>query len=49
MFKLGTIDGASGTFWLTPNREIDTVVFVGYWTSDGKVKIIRGWKPPKLD
>ncbi len=49
MFKLGTIDGASGMFRITPNGEIDTVVFVGYWTPDGKVKIIRGWKPPKLD
>jgi branched-chain amino acid transport system substrate-binding protein len=49
MFKLGTINGASGTFQLTPNGEIDTVVFVGYWTPDGKVKIIRGWKAPKLD
>ena len=49
MFKLGTINGASGTFQLTPNGEIDTVVFVGYWTPEGKVKIIRGWKAPKLD
>lgn len=49
MFKLGTIDGASGMFRITPNGEIDTVVFVGYWTPDGKVKIIRGWKPPKLN
>lgn len=49
LFKLGTIDGASGTFKITPNGEIDTVVFVGYWTPDGKVKIIRGWKPPRLD
>jgi branched-chain amino acid transport system substrate-binding protein len=49
MFKLGTINGASGAFQLTPNGEIDTVVFVGYWTPDGKVKIIRGWKAPKLD
>lgn len=49
MFKLGTISGASGRFTLTPNGEIDTIVFVGYWTSDGTVKIIRGWKPPKLN
>ncbi len=49
MFKLGTISGASGRFTLTPNGEIDTVVFVGYWTPDGKVKIIRGWKPPRLN
>ncbi len=49
MFKLGTISGASGRFTLTPNGEIDTVVFVGYWTPDGRVKIIRGWKPPRLD
>lgn len=49
MFKLGTIRGASGAYTLTPNGEIDTVVFVGYWTSDGSVKIIRGWKPPKLN
>lgn len=49
MFKLGTIKGASGTFTITPNGEIDTVVFVGTWGSDGKVKIIRSWKPPKLE
>jgi hypothetical protein len=49
MFKLGTIRGASGAYTLTPNGEIDTVVFVGYWTPDGNVKIIRGWKPPKLN
>lgn len=49
MFRLGTIPGASGRFTLTPNGEIDTIVFVGYWTSDGTVKIIRGWKPPKLN
>ena len=49
MFKSGTISGASGRFTLTPNGEIDTVVFVGFWTPDGTVKIIRGWKPPKLD
>lgn len=49
MFKLGAIRGASGTYNITPNGEIDTVVFVGYWTSDGTVKIIRGWKPPKLN
>ncbi len=49
MFKLGTISGASGRFTLTPNGEIDTIVFVGYWTPDGRVKIIRGWKPPRLD
>lgn len=49
MFKLGTIDGASGRYQITPNGEIDTVVFVGVWTPEGKVKIIRGWKPPKLD
>lgn len=49
MFKLGTIRGASGPFQITPNGEIDTVVFVAQWGSDGKVKIIRSWKPPKLD
>lgn len=49
MFKLGTIRGASGTFQITPNGEIDTVVFVGEWGADGKVKVIRSWKPPKLD
>jgi len=49
LFKLGAISGASGTFRITPNGEIDTVVFVGYWTPDGTVKIIRGWKPPRLE
>jgi len=49
MFKLGTIRGASGVFQITPNGEIDTVVFVAQWGTDGKVKIIRSWKPPKLD
>ncbi len=49
LFKLGTIRGASGTFTVTPNGEIDTIVFVGYWTPDGTVKIIRGWKPPRLN
>ncbi|MGQ0572269.1 MAG: branched-chain amino acid ABC transporter substrate-binding protein [Armatimonadota bacterium] len=49
LFKLGAISGASGTFRITPNGEIDTVVFVGFWTPDGTVKIIRGWKPPRLE
>jgi len=49
MFTLGTISGASGRFTLTPNGEIDTIVFVGYWTPEGRVRIIRGWKPPKLN
>jgi branched-chain amino acid transport system substrate-binding protein len=49
LFKLGTFPGASGPFRITPNGEIDTVVFVGVWNADGTVKIIRGWKPPKLD
>jgi branched-chain amino acid transport system substrate-binding protein len=49
MFKLGTISGASGRFTLTPNGEIDTIVFVGEWTPEGRVKIIRGWKPPRLN
>ena len=49
LFKLGTFNGASGQFRITPNGEIDTVVFVGVWNADGNVKIIRGWKPPKLD
>jgi hypothetical protein len=49
MFKLGTIRGASGTFQITPNGEIDTVVFVAEWGADGRVKVIRSWKPPKLD
>ncbi len=49
LFKLGVVRGASGTFRITPNGEIDTFVFVGYWQSDGNVKIIRGWKPPRLE
>lgn len=49
MFKLGTIRGASGTYRITPNGEIDTVVFVGVWGSDGKVKVVRSWKPPRID
>jgi branched-chain amino acid transport system substrate-binding protein len=49
LFKLGVVRGASGTFRVTPNGEIDTFVFVGYWQSDGNVKIIRGWKPPRLE
>jgi branched-chain amino acid transport system substrate-binding protein len=49
LFRLGTVNGASGTFRITPNGEIDTTVFVGVWGSDGRVRIIRGWRPPRLD
>jgi branched-chain amino acid transport system substrate-binding protein len=48
MFKLGTINGASGTYTITPNGEIDTTVFIGAWTPDGKVELIKAWDPPKL-
>lgn len=49
LFRLGTVNGASGTFRITPNGEIDTTVFVGVWGSEGRVRIIRGWRPPRLD
>jgi branched-chain amino acid transport system substrate-binding protein len=49
LFKLGTIHGASGTFKVTPNGEIDTTVFIGTWSPAGKVELIRAWDPPKLD
>jgi len=49
LFKLGTINGAGGTFKVTPNGEIDTTVFIGTWSAAGKVDLIRAWDPPKLD
>ena len=49
MFKLGTINGASGTYTFTANGEIDTTVFIGEWTPAGKVELIKAWDPPKLD
>jgi branched-chain amino acid transport system substrate-binding protein len=49
LFQLGTINGASGTFTITPNGEINTTVFIASWAPDGKVALIKPWDPPKLD
>ena len=49
LFKQGQINGAAGTYRITPNGEIDTTVFIGTWTPAGKVELIRAWAPPKLD
>lgn len=49
LFKLGTINGASGVFTVTPNGEIKTTVFIGTWAPDGTVELIKPWDPPKLD
>jgi hypothetical protein len=49
LFKLGTINGAAGPFTVTPNGEIDTTVFIGFWNPAGKVELVKAWDPPKLD
>ena len=49
MFKLGTINGAAGTYKITPNGEIETQVFIGTWSPAGKVEVIKAWDPPRLD
>lgn len=49
LFKLGQVNGAGGSYRITPNGEIDTNVFIGSWLPSGKVELIRAWAPPKLD
>ncbi|MFM9884131.1 MAG: ABC transporter substrate-binding protein [Burkholderiales bacterium] len=49
LFKQGQINGAAGSYRITPNGEIDTTVFIGTWAKTGKVELIRDWAPPKLD
>lgn len=49
LFKQGQVNGAAGTYRITPNGEIDTTVFIGVWARSGKVDLIRAWTPPKLD
>ena len=49
LFQLGTINGASGPFTITPNGEINTTVFIAGWGPDGKVALIKPWDPPRLD
>jgi branched-chain amino acid transport system substrate-binding protein len=49
LFKQGQVNGAAGTYRVTPNGEIDTTVFIGAWAPSGKVELIRAWTPPKLD
>jgi len=49
LFKQGTINGAAGTYRITPNGEIETTVFIGAWAPSGKVEVIRAWTPPKID
>ena len=49
MFKLGTINGAAGSYSVTPNGEIATTVFIGAWNPAGKVDLIKAWDPPKID
>ena len=47
--KATQITGAAETYKITPNGEIDTTVFIGIWTPEGKVQVIRAWNPPKID
>jgi branched-chain amino acid transport system substrate-binding protein len=49
LFKQGPINGAAGSYRITPNGEIETTVFIGSWAPSGKVELIRAWAPPKLD
>jgi branched-chain amino acid transport system substrate-binding protein len=49
LFKQGQVNGAAGTYRVTPNGEIDTTVFIAAWAPSGKVELIRAWTPPKLD
>jgi branched-chain amino acid transport system substrate-binding protein len=49
LFKQGPINGAAGSYRITPNGEIETTVFIGTWAPSGKVELIRAWAPPKLD
>lgn len=49
LFRQGQVNGASGTYRITPNGEIDTTVFIASWQPSGKVELIRPWTPPKLD
>lgn len=49
LFKQGQINGAAGSYRITPNGEIDTTIFIGTWGKDGKVQLLRDWQPPKLD
>ena len=49
LFKQGAINGAAGSYRITPNGEIETTVFIGAWAPSGKVEVIRAWTPPKLD
>ena len=37
LFKQGQVNGAAGTYRVTPNGEIDTTVFIGAWAPSGKV------------
>jgi branched-chain amino acid transport system substrate-binding protein len=49
LFKPGQVNGAAGSYKITPNGEIDTTVFIATWLPSGKVELIRPWTPPKLD
>ncbi len=49
MFKVTTINGAAGTYKITPQGEIDTTVFIGTWAPAGKIDLIKAWDPPKLN
>jgi branched-chain amino acid transport system substrate-binding protein len=49
LFKLGVINGAAGSYRVTPNGEIDTTVFIGTWAPTGKVDLVKAWAPPRLD
>jgi hypothetical protein len=45
LFKQGPINGAAGSYRITPNGEIETTVFIGTWAPSGKVELIRAWAP----
>jgi branched-chain amino acid transport system substrate-binding protein len=49
LFKPGQVNGAAGSYKITPNGEIDTTVFIATWLPSGKVELVRPWTPPKLD
>jgi branched-chain amino acid transport system substrate-binding protein len=49
MFKVSAVNGAAGSYKITPNGEIDTTVFIGAWTPSGKIDLIKAWDPPKLN
>jgi branched-chain amino acid transport system substrate-binding protein len=48
MFKVSAINGAAGSYKITPNGEIETSVFIGTWAPSGTIDLIKAWDPPRL-